>query len=336
MQPESLPSPLNQSIQQPILFAQVEPTTHCNFKCGFCCGRQMTQSHLSMAHFEQFLQRFPDIRHLELQGEGEPFIHPDFFAMVALAETAGIQVSLITNGSCFSRSVIDKLLNSRIRAIRISLETVDAAKFQNLRGGALDTVIAGIIRLRDARNERGQDTPSIGFAVTVLDSTLDDLPNIYALYEQLGLEGGVAVQPLNRMPFYIEHSIPALQTQYLTAAQHGARYQQYINSEVARRIWHTRSPHTHFYDELFKPRPTNSTNGRLTSCPWLDNGLYLDRKGYLSPCCMIKPEKWRLGNVESLSDAALYEARHHLRETLAAGHIPEPCSGCNVAWMIVN
>ncbi|OUD16224.1 radical SAM protein [Thioflexithrix psekupsensis] len=318
-----------QSTPQPILFAQVEPTTHCNFTCGFCCGRQMDQSHLSVARFEQFLQRFPDIRHLELQGEGEPLIHPDFFTMVARAETADIQVSLITNGSCFSRSVVDKLLKSRIRAIRISLETGDAVKFQQLRGGSLDAVIAGIVRLRDARAERDQNTPSIGFAVTVLDSTLDDLPDIYALYEQLGLEGGVAVQPLNRMPFYIKHSTPALQTQYLTAAQHGARYQLYLNSEAAQRIWHTRSFHTHFYDELFKRHP-------LVSCPWLDSGIYMDRHGRLSPCCMIKPEIWPWGDVDTLSDNELYNIRQQLAQTLAANCIPEPCQGCNVAWMVVN
>jgi MoaA/NifB/PqqE/SkfB family radical SAM enzyme len=328
---KTLQSPPNQ-----ILFAQIEPTTHCNFTCGFCCGRQMDQTHLSLAHFKQFLQRFPSIRQLELQGEGEPFIHPEFFTMVTIAEMANIHISLITNGSCFSRSVVDKLLNSQIRAIRVSLETTDPNAFQRLRGGAWESVRAGIIRLRDARNERGQDRPSIGFAVTVLDSTLDDLPKIYALYEQLGLDGGVAIQSLNRMPYYIKHSTTAVQMEHLTAAQHGARYQMYLNSDAARRIWQTRSAHAHFYDELFKPRPADKEKGRLAVCPWLDSGIYLDRQGRLSPCCMIKPETWPLGDLDTLTDAVLYDTRRQLAEELAVKRIPEPCNGCNVAWMIVN
>ncbi len=296
----------------------------------------MDQSHLPLVRFRQFLQRFPAIRQLELQGEGEPFIHPEFFALVALAEAAGIQVSLITNGSCFSHSVVGKLLDSQVRAIRISLETANADKFRALRGGSLAAVTAGILRLRDARVARGQDYPSMGFAVTVLDSTLDDLPAIYALYEQLGLDGGVAVQPLNRMPYYVQHSATALQTEHLTAARHGARYQDYVNSAAARRIWQTRSAHAHFYDELFKPRPADIERGRQASCPWLDNGIYLDRHGRLSPCCMIKPEAWPLGDLDTLSDTALHDYRRGLADELATGHIPAPCSGCNVAWMIAS
>ena len=50
---------------------QVEPTTRCNFVCGFCCGRAMDQSDLSFEAFEQMLARFPDLERLELHGEGE-------------------------------------------------------------------------------------------------------------------------------------------------------------------------------------------------------------------------------------------------------------------------
>ena len=32
---------------------QIEPTTRCNFTCGFCCGRAMSQSDLDLALFER-------------------------------------------------------------------------------------------------------------------------------------------------------------------------------------------------------------------------------------------------------------------------------------------
>jgi len=293
----------------------------------------MDQSHLSLENFRLFLQRFPEIRYLELQGEGEPLIHPDFFVMVAEAQAAGIAVSLISNGSCFSHSVVQKILDSGITSLRISLETVDEEKFKALRGGSLAAVTAGIQRLLQARTQRGQDRPSVGFAVTLLASTLDDLPEIYALYEQLGLDGGVAVQPLNRMPYYVEHSDPAMQAEHLTAARHTEPYQRYLSSEIAGRIWQTRSRHTHFYDELFKPRPADIARGRWASCPWLDAGIYLDRHGRLSPCCMIKPEVYSF--ADSLTTAKINAQRLDMAAELAAGKIPSPCVGCNVASTIV-
>ncbi len=317
-------------------FAQVEPTTFCNFHCGFCCGRQMDQSHLSLAQFRHFLQRFPNIRHLELQGEGEPLIHPDFFEMVALAEAQSINVSLITNGSCFSQSVRSKILNSHIRAIRISLETANVEKFKAIRGGSLPAIVENITRLRHERAKRGQDYPSVGFAVTLLASTLDDLPAIYALYEQLGLDGGVAIQPLNRMPYYLEHTDVAMQSELMTAAEHGERYQRYMNREIVQRIWQTRSSYQHFYDELFKPRPADIERGHLTACPWLESGIYLDRHGRLSPCCMIKAEVYSLGQIDTVTVETITQHRQRLADELAAGQIPALCVGCNVARTIVS
>ena len=80
---------------------QVEPTTRCNFTCGFCAGRHLDQSDLALATFDALLDQLPDVEHLELQGEGEPLMHTDFFAMAERARARGIEVSTITNGSFF-------------------------------------------------------------------------------------------------------------------------------------------------------------------------------------------------------------------------------------------
>jgi len=291
---------------------------------------------LPLSLFRTFLQRFPDLRHLELQGEGEPFIHPDFFELVAVAEAAQIKVSLITNGSCFSRSVIQKILDSQICSIRVSLETTDAEKFKAIRGGALAAVMDGLARLLAARNQRKQDWPSLGLAVTVLASTLEDLPAIYARYEQLGLDGGIAVQLLNPMPYYRAHNHLTMHAEYMNAAEHAERFHHYTNSPISQRIWHTRSPHTHFYDELFKPRPADLERGRLTTCPWLEAGIYLDRQGHLSPCCTIKPEVYSLGKLDTTTTETINQARQALADELAANQIPSPCAGCAIARTIVD
>ena len=319
----------------PVLFAQIEPTTKCNFTCGFCCGRQMDQSNLSLSKFKQVLDLFPDIQHLELQGEGEPLIHPEFFEMIDLASEREINLSFITNGSLLTDANIQKILNSNITSIRISLETADPEKFQKIRGGSFAVVEKGISRLITARFQRRLAKPSVGFAVTVLASTLSDLPSIFELYCRLGLDGGIAIQALNKMPQYTQSYGEMMQTEYLIREQHQVEYQTYMTSAIVQKIWQEKSPYTHFYDELFKPRPADLEKGKLAVCPWLEEGINIDRHGRVTPCCMVKGESWSFGTLENLDRETILRERSKLADQLKAGQIPDPCQDCHIAAGIV-
>jgi len=318
-----------------VIFAQIEPTTKCNFTCGFCCGRKMDQSNLSLTEFQKILETFPDIQHLELQGEGEPLIHPDFFKMVELATRKGIHISVITNGSLLTDTSIQKILDSNLTSIRISLETVDPEKFQAIRGGSWDKVEKGIQSLVKARNQRGLNHPSIGLAVTVLASTLADLPKVFAWYDHSNLDGGVAIQGLNKIPQYTQYYDEVMQQEYLVYEQHGSEYQKYMSSAIVQKIWQTKSPYTHFYDELFKPTPEDLAQGKMTACPWLEAGIYIDRHSRITPCCMVKGEAWSFGNLAALDRDSIILERKKLATQLKSGEIPTPCQGCHIAARIV-
>lgn len=186
-------------------FLQIEPTTRCNFNCKFCCGRHFEQTDISYKTFEHALDQLPDLRHIELQGEGEPFLHPRLFDMIRLARNKGIKVSTITNGSLFTRDNINKILDSGINCIRISIETPYPAEFKKIRGGSLKNILKGTKELLKERNNRSLAYPKVGFAVTVLKDTVNLLPKIGDLYNELGMDGGMGVQPLNSMDDYSKY-----------------------------------------------------------------------------------------------------------------------------------
>ena len=186
-------------------FAQIEPTTRCNFTCGFCAGRFMRQGDLPYETFERFLAHNPRLRHVELQGEGEPLMHPRFFDMVAACRARGIRVSLISNGSFLGPEQVDRLIEAPVESIHISLESSDPEEFQAIRGGKFSKVLTGIRLLMERRREFGKVRPVVGFSVTVLKRTVGAMDGIVALYRELGLDGGISIQPLQDMDCYAKN-----------------------------------------------------------------------------------------------------------------------------------
>jgi MoaA/NifB/PqqE/SkfB family radical SAM enzyme len=317
-------------VSAPVRFLQIEPTTRCNFTCGFCAGRAMPQADLPWDRFVAAIDAFPMLEHVELQGEGEPLLHPRFFDMVALLRERQIKVSIITNGSLFTDEAIDKILSLSIDKVAVSIESPDAARFQQIRGGKLEKVTRGLEALVAARDQRRLAQPTVGLSITVLRSTQDELPQILALYDRLHLDGGVTLQPLQAMEVYARHYDEALRGELLDSREADRVFARFFSDADVRRIQAARGETRGFFDELM----AGWKAGRGT-CPWLERGLYVHNGGAVTACCMVKDTA--LYAFGSLGDdgAALLAARDEMRRRLARRDVPPACDGCELARFAV-
>ncbi|MDQ8755886.1 radical SAM protein [Sphingosinicella sp. LHD-64] len=300
-----------------ITHAQIEPTTRCNFTCGFCAGRAMAQGDLDWNDFTRFLDIHPDLAHVELQGEGEPMLHPRFFDMVDACRARGIRVGLITNGSLLGEERVARLLGAGLTSIHVSMESSDPGQFEAIRGGRFAKVCEGLVRLIDSRRALGLEQPVIGLAVTVLRDTLAAVDGICRLYDALGLDGGIVAQPLQTMPAYRRHYRAGIAAQMLPASlmPHFAE----LRRTLARRA-PVRRTEDFFYFSLFA-----GFDG--SSCPWLERGAYLAQDGRVTGCCFMKDDA--LGPLTAPDAVAARRAA--LRAALNAGEVPDACRGCSTA-----
>ena len=307
-------------------FLQIEPTTRCNFTCGFCAGRAMPQTDIGASTFDAALATFPDLQHVELQGEGESLMHPRFFDMVQVARDRGVRISFITNGSYLSQQNVDRLLAAGIERVSVSIESADEGMFRKIRGGKLDKVVRGIETLLGSRHRLGLDRPSVGFSITVLQRTRGELPAIIALYEKLGLDGGVTIQPLERKADYAKGYDAEMQRETLSDDEVGDVWVEFLGDRTIRALQKRKSSVPGFYDELMASwRPGQKR------CPWLDSGAFVGNDGRVTPCCMVKDPRHALGTIGVDSASAILARRDELRGQLAAGQIPAPCQGCELA-----
>ena len=57
---------------------QIEPTIHCNLRCGMCVNpiSDRKKKHMSFAEFKRIVDSLPDLKKLSLVGAGEPLLNP--------------------------------------------------------------------------------------------------------------------------------------------------------------------------------------------------------------------------------------------------------------------
>lgn len=243
--------------------------------------------------------------------------------MAALARRRGIRISLITNGSMFTPQAVEGILENGIGAIRVSIESSDPAAFQNIRGGKLDKVCEGIARLIAARDASGRRAPTVGFMITVLRDTVEALPGIVELYDSLGMDGGIGIQPLNRMIPYRNVYDREMSKQVIDH-EAGLRLQAVIAaSPRLQQLRNDGGGAGHFYNELSRAFPTRH------GCPWVEGGLYVNRHGDVTTCCMVKDtDRFALGRIGEASDRQILDARGRIGDALSRGQPPEQCTGC--------
>lgn len=136
---------------------RISLTAACNYACTYCVpnGKRLVaaQHELSAEHLVRgvsYLIEAAGINQLRITG-GEPLITPKLDYFLKGVSQLGLQdISLTSNGQLLS-SKLPLLLESGIRRLNISLDSLNPESFRTMaRGGDLSTVLRGLKDARDA------------------------------------------------------------------------------------------------------------------------------------------------------------------------------------------
>ena len=177
-------------------FLQVEPVGQCNLRCQMCPipFRRDGPPHGPPAFmdcdlFLRLLDQFPDLEELQLQGLGEPTMHPRFFEMVEAAVARGIRVSTNTNATLLNARRAERCVTSGLGEIHISIDGATAETYGRVRVRArLDRVIANVEGLVTARRQLASTTPRIRMVIVAMRQNLHEFPELVRLAHRLGID----------------------------------------------------------------------------------------------------------------------------------------------------
>ena len=171
-----------------------EPTTACNLRCPECPSglRSFTREtgNLKADFFKQTINQVADrALYLIFYFQGESYINPRFLEMVQYANDKGLYTITSTNGHFLDDDNCQKTIESGLDRIIISIDGTTQETYESYRiGGDLEKVKAGAKNLVAWKKKLKSQTPHIIFQFLVVKPNQHQIPEIYELAEEIGVE----------------------------------------------------------------------------------------------------------------------------------------------------
>jgi MoaA/NifB/PqqE/SkfB family radical SAM enzyme len=179
--------------RRPFQAFQIEVTTRCTLACTMCPRTALRddwpETDLPWEAFAAAARAFDRVRHVHLQGWGEPLLHPRLAEMVGMAKAAGCHVGLTTNGSRLDAPMAEQLLDQGIDLVAISIAGATPQTHARIRvGSELPALQENIARFVSLRGRRADARPKVELAYLMTRANLPELPAAVEMAGRLGVD----------------------------------------------------------------------------------------------------------------------------------------------------
>jgi MoaA/NifB/PqqE/SkfB family radical SAM enzyme len=171
-----------------------EPTTACNLKCPECPSglRAFTRptGNLKEDFFRETIDdMYQELLYLIFYFQGEPYINPKFLDMVKYANQKGIYTITSTNGHFLNDKNAKETIESGLDRLIISVDGTTQEVYENYRkAGNLESVLQGARNVVKWKKKLNSQTPHIIFQFLVVRPNEHQIPEIYDLAKEIGID----------------------------------------------------------------------------------------------------------------------------------------------------
>ena len=322
-------------------FVQIEPVGQCNLRCQMCPVVYREDgppygppAFMAFETFTDLVDQFTGIEELQLQGLGEPMMHPRFFDMVAYATRRGIEVSTNSNMTLLPPARAETCVRSGLARLHVSIDGARPETFERIRRRAhFDRVLRNVRSVVEARDRLGSATPRLHLVTVLMRQNLEELPLIVELAARLRVEemfvqhlahdfGEESVPPRYRpMRSFVEAQTLLGEAPERIEACFQAARDAAQSCGVRLRLPRVR-PREH----------PPGTPGRAR-CDWPWRGAYVSYQGLAMPCCMVAtPDRAQFGDMTKDGVRRVWHnaAYADFRRSLDSEEPPAVCRTCSL------
>lgn len=300
---------------------KVEITTACNMACAFCGAAQSIPNwksrpgeHISLTALEKIVDHVPMLRWIDLQGVGEPLVHPKFREILLFLAGRNISVQFTTNGLLLNKRLRETILQCPVHRITVSLSAATPENYSKLHASRLfERVLKNVEQLVESRFH---PLPKIRLLAVAMSQNLCELQSLAQLAKTLGADEFAlsAYKPIRaKDPF--EPDLAELR-QVVTQVKD---YAKRIGLSLQVEIPIVSSQHS-------------SEAQSWKKCLWPWTSIAVNVKGEIVPCCYLMGDKqFSFGNllqndIYEIFDGSQYRS---FRSALNKGHVETMlCQSC--------
>ena len=295
----------------------IEPTTGCNFRCTMCqvSSPNFVSKNLDYEMFKKFINDNMQLLKIKLQGMGEPLVNINFFKMVEYATKFGIVSEITTNGSLLNDANINKLLNSNLSRITVSIDGASSETFEKIRIRSNFKLVVSNSKNLIKKFKKKLIRPEISTWCVVQNDNIDDFEKIFNLCKEIGFD--------------------KLTYQFHLSGWGKSEWDQINQSKkieinsINERIKNIkkRAKNEGLEVNIFEENLLSFKR----QCVWPWESSYLSKTGDIVPCCIIGDEKVKsFGNIKKSSFRDIWNSENYknFRKDIKNNKIPNYCKNC--------
>lgn len=138
-------------MEDEIVIKYIETTSKCNYSCPICVSRTRN-CHMDMEEFYKIVDNNIELFHKKpiwMDFNGEPLVDPYFFDRIKYMNSKGLKTRISTNGALLNKENREKIANSGLNYLVVSIGTLNADTYKKIRGvDKLPEIINNLIELK--------------------------------------------------------------------------------------------------------------------------------------------------------------------------------------------
>lgn len=308
-------------------YVEIEVTTVCDKKCIFCehthwrPGSQEIR-HLTFQEFERIVRQLPNVRWVNLTGEGSAFLNKDYLKMLRfLRANYDTSIYLVDHLSDLSRAELDEIIEL-VDGIYISIDGATKETYEKIKiGCSFDRVFDNLKYIVARKKELKQYKPDLNIRYVLVKQNVHEIVPFIDLINSLMTPGDMDVGMINFTGLLY---FPEIKQWYVDT------FPDDLVAEIRKRVGKgVFFRFEHCIDDL-NPPPHKCY-------AWMEP--YIMMGGYVLPCCQVLMSNQRkflrdnaFGNVfeKDFKDIWNSERYKKFRETIVDPEAPVPilCAGC--------